>query len=147
MTRNVDSDNEIEEICSVSAMARKLRLSRARFYQLLQGGVFPPPAYDICTKRPFYPYNLQQQCQNIRRRGITAKGQPVFFYAPRKNGSKVSRSKDNQLNQVLVDALKKMGLRVTQRQLKQAIKAIYPEGLPNTEDLGPVLSRLFQHLR
>ena len=147
MTKTMDIDNKPEGICSVAAMARKLKLSRPRFYQLLQAGVFPPPVYDIRTRRPFYPPDLQGQCLQIRRAGITAKGQPVLFYTPRKNKGKMQSLPMDRLERSLAELLKKMGLQVTQKQLKKAIAEVYPQGLPQTDDLGPVLRNLFRHLR
>jgi len=147
MKKKQDTDNNADEVCSVSAMAQKLKLSRARFYQLLQDGVFPPPAYCIRTRRPLYSRNLQEQCLRIRRAGITATGQPILFYTPRANKSKACLPRRDRSSRVLTNALDKMGLKVTQRQLKCAIATLYPEGLPETEDMGPVISNLFRHLR
>jgi hypothetical protein len=42
-------------VVSVSEMARMVGLSRARFYQLQQAGVFPLPVYDVASRRPVYP--------------------------------------------------------------------------------------------
>jgi len=147
MTKKLNIDNNNEEICSVSAMAQKLKLSRARFYQLLQQGVFPPPVYCVRTRRPLYPRDIQEQCLRIRRAGITAAGQPIFFYAPRVKKSKACQHRSHRSSRVLTDALEKMGLKVTLRQFKRAIGTVYPEGLPETEDMGPVISNLFRHLR
>jgi len=47
---------------SVSEMARIVGLSRSRFYGLVNEGVFPPPVYDLRTRRPFYDLDLQQRC-------------------------------------------------------------------------------------
>ena len=147
MTKKLDTDNNSEEICSVSAMARRLKLSRARFYQLLNDGVFPPPAYCIRTKRPLYPRDLQEQCLNIRRSGISASGRPILFYTPRAKNSKASRPGRSQLLCVLTDALGRMGLRVTQKRITHGLAILYPKGLPETNDMGPVISNLFRHLR
>ena len=147
MPKKLDIDNNHEEICSVSAMARKLKLSRARFYQLLEDGIFPPPAYCVRTQRPLYPHNLQQQCLTIRRTGVSASGQPVFFYALRTKRPAASRTRSNRICQELAQALEKMGLKATQKQLKQAIATLYPEGLPKQLEMGTVIGALFQHLR
>ena len=147
MTKKLDTDNNSEEICSVSAMARRLKLSRARFYQLLNDGVFPPPAYCIRTKRPLYPRNMQEQCLRIRRTGITASGHPVFFYAHRTKRPEVSQTRSNQRRQELMQTLEKMGLKVTQKQLEQAIAALYPQGLPKDANMGSVIRDLFRYVR
>ena len=45
---------------SVTEMSKDLGLSRARFYQLLNQGIFPKPLYSEETKRPFYDLELQK---------------------------------------------------------------------------------------
>jgi len=72
----------ITGICSVTAMALQVGLSRARFYQLVKAGVFPQPRYSPRTRRPFYPLDLQKKCLEIRKTGIDLPGQPVVFNAP-----------------------------------------------------------------
>jgi len=73
------SDYDLKTVCSVSELAKKLDLSRARFYQLQKKGVFPVPVYCTRTKRPFYSSALQQKCINIRKTGIGFDGRPVIF--------------------------------------------------------------------
>ena len=48
------SNNDLKAVCTVTELAKKLDLSRARFYQLLKMGIFPKPAYCIRTRRPIY---------------------------------------------------------------------------------------------
>jgi len=146
MKEKLVTENQLEEICSVSTMARKLNLSRAWFYRLVKDGIFPPPAYCLRTRRPLYPRTLQEQCLDIRRRGITASGQPVFFYHPRSNKPKARPACSNQQTQALECALQKMGLKVTQKQINRAIVSLYPEGLAKHSDLGAVVGNLFRHL-
>src|SRR5271166_3448958 len=68
---------------SVAEMAKMVRLSRARFYQLQQVGVFPSPVYDVSTRRPIYVQELQEVCLEVRRRNCGINGKPVLFYAHR----------------------------------------------------------------
>ena len=83
MTANIEQ----QSICSVTELAKKLRLSRARFYQLHNTGVFPPPVYCLYTKRPFYPMDLQEKCLKIRKTGIGYNGRPIIFNSKRDCGS------------------------------------------------------------
>ncbi len=45
---------------TVAEMARMVGLSRARFYQLQDAGIFPLPLYDVSTRRPFYDEEAQK---------------------------------------------------------------------------------------
>ena len=137
-------NNDLKAICSVVAVAKKLQLSRARFYQLLEMGVFPKPVYCTRTKRPFYPLDLQQQCLRVRETGIGHNGQLVIFYSLRKDKPK---SWPDNTHKQLTEDLKQMGLNVTFNTVKNAIKARYPKGLPSDIDEGAVIRDLFRYLR
>ena len=67
-------------VVTVSEMARMVGLSRARFYQLMEVGVFPLPVYRLSNRRPIYDEGLQKICLEVRRRNCGLNGQPVLFY-------------------------------------------------------------------
>ncbi|MHC4093389.1 MAG: helix-turn-helix transcriptional regulator, partial [Planctomycetota bacterium] len=56
-----------KQCVSVTEMSRMVGLSRARFYQLMNQGVFPTPARRGETNRPFYDREGQEQCLLVRR--------------------------------------------------------------------------------
>jgi hypothetical protein len=113
-------------ICSVTAMAIQVRLSRARFYELVNTGVFPPPCYSPRTRRPFYSLDLQKKCLEIRKTGIDLSGQPIVFNAPRKRIESAGRPSIDY--DELMRMLRGMKLRVTSRQVQQAVAELYPKG-------------------
>jgi len=142
-------NNEFEEICSINQMADKLRLSRPRFYQLRMSGVFPPPVYCLRTKRPFYPLELQKICLRIRDTGIGQDGQMVFLYKPRE---KQARQKPKMTQKENLDSykewasiLKDWGTKVTVDQVRDAVKLLFPEGLPENQDDNFIISSLHKH--
>jgi hypothetical protein len=128
------SDNRLEAVCSVTALAKKLGLSRARFYQLQAMGVFPEPVRSFGAKRPFYPLELQQRCIEIRRTGIGLDGRPVRFNAARRTKPDKPEKPSYDEYEELVDILKEMGLSVSRSRVRDAIEALYPKGLAE----GPV---------
>lgn len=138
------SDNNLKAVCSVTEMAKKLGLSRARFYQLQKMGVFPKPVYCTRTKRPFYPLDLQQQCIRIRKTGIGHNGQPLVFYSLRKDKSQCQPGPDYKQ---LTDTLRQMGLNVKLNTVDNSVKVLYPKGLPSHTDEGTVIRDLFRYLR
>jgi hypothetical protein len=133
------SDNNLKAVCPVTEMARKVGLSRARFYQLQKTGVFPEPLRSG-PKRPFYPLELQRKCIEIRETGIGFNGQPVIFYSSRKD-----RSQSRLSYERLADALRQMNLNVTLDTVKKAVEALYPKGLPSEGDEGRVIRDLFRY--
>ena len=85
---------QTKAVVSVAEMARMCGLSRARFYQLVNEGVFPPPLYRIETRRPFFTQEMQETCLEVRRRNCGINGRPVLFYA-RRLGSPIVQSEDD----------------------------------------------------
>ena len=148
--------SNMKAVCSVSEMAQKLELSRARFYQLQNVGAFPPPIYSIKTRRPFYDIRLQQICFEIRETGIDFSGEYILFYSARKNTSdnprKSStsnngrRSGKNSQYQELIETLGMMGLEVNYVQVQEAVKELYPDGI-EAEDQGVVVREIFRFLK
>ena len=72
---------QTKTVVSVAEMARMVGLSRARFYQLVNDGVFPSPLYRIETRRPFFNQDMQETCLAVRRGNCGLNGKPVLFYA------------------------------------------------------------------
>ena len=137
---------------SVAEMAGMVGLSRARFYQLV-GTTFPSPVYDVSTRRPFYPEELQAVCLDVRRRNCGIDGRPVLFYSrrpatalPVRKPRKAAATNDDR-HADLIDGLKGLGLvNVTAALVAEAVKELYPQGMPEVAD-GQVLRAVFLHLR
>ena len=115
---NKMKDCDLQSICTVSQMASKLGLSRARLYQLIDDGVFPPPAYCCLSKKPVYPSRLQEACLEIRKTGIGWNDQLVRFYRQRK------KAKPKPVHKQLTAILRKLGLCVTISQVRKASRQL-----------------------
>ena len=154
MNKELSLEIELKAVCSVTELAGILGLSRTRFYQLQRMGVFPMPVFCIRTKRPFYPLDLQKKCIEIRKTGIACNGQPILFYGDRKSHNKAScklsesekGGKNQQKYEELTDTLKRMGLSVSCKAVKNAIDALFPEGLQQHSDEGQTVRDLFRYL-
>lgn len=139
--------DDLKEVCSVIEMAKKVGLSRVRFYQLQQKGIFPKPVYLGHPNRPFYPLDLQQKCIEIRKTGIGYNGQPVIFNtAPKKSARKPQKQPDHRY-EPFANILRQLGLNVSHVDVKDAVKSLYPQGLEKHPDEGIVLRDLFNHFR
>jgi hypothetical protein len=144
--------NEFIEVCSVAEMARRLDLSRARFYQLQKLGTLPLPVYCIRTRRPLYPLCLQQRCVRVRKTGIGDDGQPCVFYAPRKtakanNSAPKPNAQNNECYGRLVDALKAMGIKTNATQVRTAVQKRFPNGLTLDQIDGAVIRDLYMYIK
>jgi len=111
-------DRDLQSICTVSQMASKLGLSRARLYQLIDDGVFAPPAYDLLSRKPLYPSRLQETCLEIRKTGIGWNDQLVRFYRQRK------KAKPKPEHKQLTTILRKLGLSVTIDDVRKASRQL-----------------------
>ena len=117
---------------TVAEMARMVGLSRARFYQLQDAGIFPLPLYDVSTRRPFYDEEAQRVCLEVRRRNCGINGKPVLFYArrggeqsPAKKRTSSTKPKSNNQYAAIVDAVKSLGLTgVTEHTVSRAVVSI-----------------------
>ena len=136
---------------TVSEMARMVGLSRARFYQLMNAGVFPQPVYDVATRRPIFVEELQKICLEVRRRNCGVNGRPVLFYSKGAEHplgrQKKRKTKRKQRHAGLIASLQELGLAdVTEQQVQSAINSLFPSGTGETDD-GQVLRQVFLHLK
>ena len=144
-----------KSVMSVAELARLCSLSRARFYQLVDQGVFPPPVYNLISKRPFYTEDMQLTCMEVRRRNCGVNGQAVLFYAPRypigqppkvvrKPASKAESK--GQFTEV-IEGLKALGLEsVTSALVEQTVGHLFPNGVEKLST-GELVRGVFLHLK
>lgn len=134
---------ERQAIYTVTQVARKLRLSRARFYQLMNDGVFPPPAYCPWTRKPMYPSRLLEACIRTRNTGIGFNGQAVRFYAPRR-----TQNPDSEHTRIAA-ILREIGVAATPAQVKAALRRIKSpttgESHADAETIRALLQYFNQH--
>jgi DNA-binding transcriptional MerR regulator len=130
---------------SVSKTARLIGLSRPRFYELLNKGVFPRPHRNPSNNRPYYDQNLYEKCRQIKATGIDIKGRRVIFYKPRqKQTKKESSSKDLPLKEIY-DILTQMGINCSKKDFINITKTTYPNGFKKL-DKGVVIRELYRQL-
>lgn len=138
---------ETKAVVSVSEMARMVGLSRQRFHQLMQAGVFPPPQRH--EGRPFYDEPTQQECLEVRRRNCGVNGQVVLFYA-RRQATPIKPKKvlpDPSQHADLLDGLQALGLvSVTAAEVGAAVKTLYPQGITGMHE-GEVIKAVFLQLQ
>jgi|SRR5947209_14247418 len=139
---------------SVAEMARMVSLSRARFYQLVGEGVFPSPARQPDTGRPYYDEAAQRACLDVRARNCGVNGKPVLFYARRltavpatKTGRRAKPATDGAELADVLDGVKALGLTAaTQPAVREAMAEAYPNG-PTGVDRGEVIRAVFLKLK
>jgi len=145
--------DETKAVVTVSAMARMVGLSRARFYQLEKAGIFPPPLYDVTTRRPIYVEEMQRVCLEVRRRNCGVNGKPILFYARRlpltAQPSKPRKAKvpRNDQHAELIDSLHALGLAgVTAAQVSAVMKELYGAGTAGVAE-AEVVRSVFLNLK
>ena len=144
-------EESVEAVVSVRRMAELCQLSRSRFYDLIEAGVFPKPVPHPSTKRPMYDRSLQEKCLEIRRTGIGANGVPVLFNRrPRRSspakGRRTPASPKREDHADLVESLKGLGLHTTSEVVGSALATLFPQG---HEGVAPadLVRKVFLHLQ
>jgi len=136
---------------TVTEMAEMLAISRSRFYDLIEAGVFPKPVQHPSTKRPMYDLDLQRKCLEIRQTGIGANGFPVLFNRKPKKPvqPRPQRKQEGEKppdHGELLDALKGLGLTATPQAVAEAVATMFPSGHASL-DQGDVIRKVFLHLQ
>lgn len=153
MPNRQTTDSTLPAVVSVSDMARRLGLSRSRFYELVGEGVFPTPVYCIHSRRPMYLTGQVVECLKVRQTNIGSNGRYCLFYSPRQatetlrprsdseTGSRSSRHAD------ILDGLRTLGLQsVTDQQVESALRICFPNGWSGNDE-GEVLRAVWQQIR
>ena len=142
-----------EVVVSVRRMAELCQLSRSRFYDLVDAGVFPKPVQHPSSNRPMFDRQLQDKCLEIRRTGIGANGIPVLFNRkPKKadpakpKAERPARHEPDPAIEPLIDALKGLGLSPAPQLVMEAVTELYPSGITGL-DLGDVIRKTFLFLQ
>lgn len=139
---------------SITEMARAVGLSRARFYQLIRRGTFPPPDKEPVTGRPCYFEEGQRRCLEVRRRNCGIDGKPILFYSRRRDfGTKKTKQPKPKIEvangdvKTLLDGLNALGLTTaTAAQVEAVTQQLYPNGTEGVEQ-GQVLKAVFLEIR
>jgi hypothetical protein len=132
-------------------MAEMCQLSRSRFYDLIEAGVFPKPILHPSSKRPMFDRQLQQKCLEVRRTGIGANGVRVLFNRKPRRSSPVKAQRTpaaaaREDHGDLVDSLKALGMQTTNEVVAGALAALFPLG-HGSIDAGDLVRKVFPHLQ
>lgn len=136
---------------TVSEMAEMCQISRSRFYDLMDGGVFPKPVQHPSSKRPMFDLEMQRKCLEIRQTGIGANGQPVLFNRKPRNARQPrpqhkAEPATHPGHTEILDALKGLGLNTTAQSVTEALAHLFPAGHADL-DQGDVIRKVFLHLQ
>jgi hypothetical protein len=64
---------------TIAEMSRRIGISRARFYELIEDGIFPAPLKND-KNRPYYNSELESICKEVKETGIGYNGKGQLFY-------------------------------------------------------------------
>ena len=138
---------------TVREMAEMCQMSRSRWYEMVDAGVFPKPIRLPSVKRPVYDRELIAKCLEIRATGIGLSG-PVLF---NRKSKKASQPKVKHLAPVkpevvdpaiepIVDAVKALGVPTTPQAVRDAVAVLYPTGIAG-QNQGDVIRKTFLFLQ
>ena len=147
-------DPSIKAAVSVSELAELCGISRSRWYELVEAGVFPAPVTLAPLKRPVYDRTLIEKCLEIKRTGISLGGTPVVWNrklskassARSKTKSPATEKPIEPCIEPILDAVKALGLTPTAQAVNDAIATLYPTGISGQEQ-GDVIRKTFLYLQ
>jgi predicted DNA-binding transcriptional regulator AlpA len=147
-------DPSVKAAVSVSEMAEMCEISRSRWYELVDAGVFPAPVVLLPIKRPVYDRAMIEKCLQIKQTGIGLSGSPVVFNRKRKwawptkhKAKPVAKEKTLDPNlEPIFDAVKALGLTTTLQAVTDAVAVLYPTGIDG-QDQGDVIRKTFLYLQ
>ena len=148
------SYQSIKAAVSVSEMAELCEVSRSRWYELVDAGVFPAPVVILPIKRPVYDRSLIEKCLEIKQSGISFGGWPVVWNRKRKKTSPTKQKATppakgqtaDPLIEPIFDAIKALGLNTTLQAVTDAVAANYPTGIAD-QGQGDVIRKTFLYLQ
>jgi len=148
---NTKKKKNMKQIFSVTEVCQSLDISRARYYQLMQRDIFPPPVFDIFTKRPYYTADIKEQCDNIKQTGIAFNGRYILFYDCQKkntksNNKKRNKNSNNSEYDELIALLNQMGIECNVQKVSEAVQELFPDGIEN-ENIGLVAREVFRYVK
>jgi predicted DNA-binding transcriptional regulator AlpA len=147
-------DPSVKAAVSVSEMCELCSISRSRWYELVDAGVFPAPVVLPPIKRPVYDRSLIEKCLQIKQTGIGLSGTPVVFnrklkkvWATKAKAKPASNDKaTDPLIEPILEAVKALGLTTTLQAVTDAVAASYPTGIAE-QDQGDVIRNVFLFLQ
>jgi len=157
---------ELKAAVSIAEMSRMCSLSRSRFYQLLNDGVFPEPMRNGETGRPYYDSAKQEVCLRVRRTNCGINGRPVLFYCqrpmqvrqltelPHKAANRCQKPKttthvppSDPVIEQLRHGLEQLGMKqISDDRIRTALAEEHPDGYRNV-DPATLLRSVFRSLR
>ena len=136
---------------TVTEMAEMCQISRSRFYDLIESGVFPKPVQHPSTKARC----MTEDC----RKSVWKSDRPASGLTACPSCSTASRRKPAQPRPLrkpepekapdhadLIDALKGLGLTASAQAVAEAVATLFPGGLAGL-DHGDVIRKVFLHLQ
>ena len=147
------SDVTTKVAVTASEMCEMCQISRSRWYEMTKAGVFPKPIRLPSVKRPVYDRDLIAKCLEIRATGIGLNGPVLFNRRPKKAGQPKAKPQRLVKNQavdpaieVIVDAVKALGLTTTPQAVCDAVTTLYPSGSTGVEQ-GELIRKTFLQLQ
>ena len=144
-------ENSIPEIVSINQMCSLMRISRSRYYQILEEGLIHPPIYSD-SKRPYFTREMALRNLHVKKNNVGVNGKICIFYnsnrssitSPKINGNKKRKTETTtNKNTDMIDGLASLGINdIKPSQIDDAIKKCFPNGTDNIEE-GEVLRQVF----
>ena len=148
----MDDYKTLPDILSINQFCSMMRISRSRFYQILNEGLILPPVYSPDSKRPFFTKDIAIKNLEVKKNNIGVNGKICIFYncrdtslsSPKNNPvKKVKKKQVDHNHSDLIEGLSCLGIdNIKPSQVEEALRKCFPDGIDNVGE-GEVLRRVF----
>jgi hypothetical protein len=153
---------EIPEYVDCTSMAKLMRVSRSRLYQLIDAGIVLSPVYLIANRRPVFTKDMALRNLQVKERNVGVNGQVIMFYASRQSCSSAAKPRTSPVEKVreekmttpkiqkhsqIMEDLEALGMdNIKAEQLEEAIQKCFPTGVEDVSD-DEILRSVFRFMK
>jgi len=155
-------ETDLPEYVDCTSMAKLMRISRSRLYQLIDAGIVLSPVYLLCNKRPVFTKEMALRNLRVKEQNVGINGQVIMFYASRQSTSQIPKPKISpvekrreektsspkiQKHVQLIEDLEALGMEnIKAEQIDSAIQKCFPTGVEDVSE-DEILRSVFRFIK
>jgi len=153
---------DIPAFVDCTRMAKLMRISRSRLYQLIEQKIVLSPVYLLHNKRPVFTREMAVRNLQVKEQNVGINGQVIMFYASRQSTPQIPKPKISpvekrreektsspkiQKHVQLMEDLEALGMEnIKAEQIDSAIQKCFPTGVEDVSE-DEILRSIFRFMK